>query len=206
MCATSLAALMTIWLGCSVEKHYDVLSFFFDGVPDPDAEDALVWRGGSRAGGVAQPLIVRSAHSAYAERRCNECHGETSAYGFLVEGFDQLDATTCLQCHGDVLETYPVLHGPVAVHACLWCHLPHESAYDHLLAVRSPQLCLQCHDLGLMESPQPPEHVDIQRDCLDCHSGHGGRDLRFLKPMPPADDTDKEVGSAETEPVSDREP
>ena len=32
----------TLWLGCSVEKNYKILSFFFDGVPDPNAPVPLV--------------------------------------------------------------------------------------------------------------------------------------------------------------------
>jgi predicted CXXCH cytochrome family protein len=182
------------WSGCSVEKHYETLSFFFDGVPDPNAPGA---EGGrlvaSGTPGVA--LAVVSQHSAFEERRCSECHGETGEFAFRVSGFSDLTSEVCMKCHSDVMDEYEVIHGPVAAQECLWCHQPHESPYEDLLSYSAPKLCLDCHSLGLMGSPQIPEHMDLERSCLDCHFGHGGETRAMLRP-PPAEPVPTETSNA----------
>jgi predicted CXXCH cytochrome family protein len=196
-----VAIAVIVFAGCSVEKNYELLSFFFDGVPEPatgvpgaaDAADA-----GRRP---APPRIV-SSHSAYAERRCEACHGETGGFGLVVSGFSELDSMVCRKCHGQVPAEYRRMHGPVTAQECLWCHRPHESAYPHLLAQRSPELCLGCHGFELRSLPQPPEHEDLARTCLDCHRGHGGQQRYFLRPREavPADTGETESTSSGIEP------
>jgi hypothetical protein len=53
-----------------------------------------------------------------------------------------------------------------------------------------------------MSLPQPPEHVDLDRDCLDCHQGHGGQQRYFLKPVDavPADTGETESKTSGIEP------
>jgi predicted CXXCH cytochrome family protein len=169
-----------LWAGCSIEKHYDVLSFFFDGVPSPGAvaESPRASAGGS----AGETGAAVSFHTAFAERRCQECHGPSARFGMLVRGFEKLDDSTCLACHAETMHAPPRLHGPVAAGLCLWCHRAHESPYPHLLKHPGPELCLGCHDMGLLGPFQIPEHQDRRRDCLGCHAGHGGAEPGFLKP------------------------
>jgi predicted CXXCH cytochrome family protein len=183
-----------LWSGCSVEKHYEVLSFFFDGVPDPNAPAGgrLVASG---TPGVA--LAVVSQHSAFEERRCSECHGKTGEFAFRVSGFSDLSSAVCMKCHADVMEEHEVIHGPVAAQECLWCHQPHESPYEDLLSYTAPKLCLDCHSLGLMGSPPIPEHMDLERSCLECHFGHGGATRAMLRPAP-AEPAPTETSNAAT--------
>ena len=102
-----------VWFGCSVEKHYDLLSFFFDGVPNPNALPVTATAG--------DPISMRQsptyvAHTPYVERQCDSCHRsrfDTSRVG----------AEVCLPCHEGVETEYRVMHGPVALGACLWCHV-----------------------------------------------------------------------------------
>ncbi len=48
--------------------------------------------------------------------------------------------------------------------------------------MESPDMCLSCHRFELLALRQPPEHDDLDRDCLDCHHAHGGDEKYFLKP------------------------
>jgi len=169
------------WHGCSVERDYETLSFFFDGVPQPGAlgdESAAGDRDGREL--VLGPNV--SVHSAYLERRCTECHGDKASFGFTTEGFSDLDEAVCLKCHQEAIEL-PRLHGPVAVGECLICHEPHVSRYPTLLVDDSPALCTQCHTGELEADPTTAGHADPARNCLDCHYGHGGTEQYFTRPQ-----------------------
>jgi predicted CXXCH cytochrome family protein len=169
------------WGGCSVEKHYEILSFFFDGVPAPPSDDPSAGEAAGTGVGVAAADLIRSAHTAYRERRCAECHGTQAVFGLQTEGFADLGESICLECHADATDLAR-LHGPVAAGACLFCHEPHVSRYPDLLLEGSPELCLGCHQFELQGAPPTPVHEDLSRDCLDCHFGHGGDDRYFLRP------------------------
>ncbi len=177
---------VTVWGGCSVEKHYEVLSFFFDGVPPPATPEEQALAEGTVSGPGRTPGVsgIVSAHQAYLDRRCALCHGDQANFGFTTSGFSDIGGDACLECHPSVLEDLRVLHGPVAVNACVACHDPHVSAYPKLLTAASPHLCLQCHQAELQGVPPNEYHQDTTRDCLDCHEAHGG-DLPFL--LKPAD-------------------
>ena len=188
----ALAAL-AVWSGCSLERDYEVLTFFFDGVPVPDSrlsEEELERRSSMRfAGGGGDPV---SKHLAYVERRCFECHGDQANYGFTTEGFSSLGDGICMTCHGEAVD-YDVLHGPVAAGACLTCHEAHVSRFSSLLVNEPTALCLDCHGEEMRAVPRSPMHADLERACLDCHDAHGGIDRSFTRPreswreVPPAE-------------------
>jgi predicted CXXCH cytochrome family protein len=170
---TMVIALILLWAGCSVEKHYALLSVFFDGVPDP----ALI-----RQGATAVEIARRTGgtiyvHEPYRRSQCGDCH--TSTVGMMLP---EVTSSVCMNCHQDVKNAYPHMHGPVAAEACLWCHAPHESTVESLLRVPSQQLCQQCHGMTLgRRRTEIPEHRDPERNCLDCHSGHGGDARAYLR-------------------------
>ncbi len=156
---------MGIWFGCSVERHYEALSFFFDGVPDPASagyQDELFAR------------LPRIKHKPFAEQQCRECH---SSGPFVKE----MTSALCLNCHAEKVEEFPRMHGPVAAAACLFCHSPHESVYPSLLRAEPVALCTQCHDETLLNTDRVAAHSDSTQSCLNCHSGHGGIDPFFLR-------------------------
>jgi predicted CXXCH cytochrome family protein len=159
------------WVGCSVEKHYGLLSFFFDGVPDPTlvASGADAVRLAKETGGVFY------THLPYQQEQCNECHLDRS--GTFVTS---LGGDVCLKCHAGVMDEHRLMHGPVAAAACLYCHAPHESTVKPLLRANGPQVCTQCHEPNLLGTPRSPVHADMTRNCLDCHAGHGGSTRYFL--------------------------
>ena len=177
------------WIGCSVQEHYETLSFFFDGVPDPNAP---VVGSGSAAARIAG--VTYFAHQPYVENACHECHEDPSN---IFGG--RSDSTICLKCHAQVVDQYPMMHGPVAAVACLYCHKPHESTLPNLLRYEVPRLCRQCHVPGLLGAPQRPDHVQIEDACLDCHTGHGGRQRYFLENTTLKEEVGKEPDGPATE-------
>jgi predicted CXXCH cytochrome family protein len=169
-------------IGCTTRKRYQVLSFFFDGVPDPDAPRgaASAARRNTRTN---HPVFV---HKPFSEEKCSACH--LNSQDIFTRAKIRPDA--CLDCHPNVPREHASVHGPVVNNLCLWCHSPHSSPQEHLLKAPAPKLCTQCHDPATL-GPTPPEHLDRKADCLSCHSGHGGQTGSFLKalaaaPPPPA--------------------
>ncbi len=156
-----------LWTGCNVEKHYSTLSFFFDGVPDPNAP---ITDGSPTIDG--RRIVV--VHKPFQEEQCLQCHPDPANMQLTMD-----DGGICLKCHEEVQDQYPVMHAAVTSLACIWCHNPHMSAFPSLLRDDAPALCTQCHD-EQNSSTMPPPHPDLSSDCLSCHSGHGGSEGHFL--------------------------
>jgi len=175
-----LALPALLLLGCSAQKNYKVLSFFFDGVPDPNAPPTVLV---SQSGGIGGPVRLMKAkkyqHAPYAEKKCQACH--TSDQKQLTSlAAPQL----CLRCHANVVNQYSVMHAPVAVAQCLWCHNPHESDQEHLLKSDVADLCLQCHDRQLLSNDNFG-HRSERALCLNCHTGHGSNQPGLLRAQTP---------------------
>jgi predicted CXXCH cytochrome family protein len=177
------AALITLasWAGCTVTKrNYKTLSFFFDGVPDPEA----VQEGRISSAGVERLSVV--VHRPFAEERCDQCHRS-------LQRPSRNDSRICLKCHAPVQSEHPRMHGPVVATACLWCHVPHESAFPHLMRDKDRVVCTQCHTPALLNAERVPAHADATRGCLECHSGHGSsgpymlRDVGASAPAAPSE-------------------
>lgn len=160
-------------VGCSVDKHYEVLSFFFDGVPDPNKKAEGQSITGARAVDIRESPTY-SVHKPYAENQCNECHSSRLR-------LSKSDSSVCLKCHAGTTTEHAVMHGPVAVGACLWCHEPHESANASLLQRPGRGVCVTCHEAGLLNATRVAAHADDSRSCLECHFGHGGERAYFLR-------------------------
>ena len=158
-----------LWAGCSPEKNYEVLSFFFDGVPDPNAPLLP-----TASGEVLRRSPTYSIHKPFQEERCAECHGSRFNLG-------PQDSGICLKCHEEVTTQQPLMHGPVVAGACLWCHSAHESAYAYLLKGEPRNVCTGCHDASLLGTERVPAHADQTQSCLECHYGHGGTRRYFLR-------------------------
>ena len=86
--------------------------------------------GGSGEGtGAFKPLLA-STHKPFVEEKCDACHAGGSG---AITAFASVTSDVCLKCHTGTPHQYPMMHGPVAVTACLWCHNPHESNQPSLL-------------------------------------------------------------------------
>ena len=162
-------------VGCGTpQQRYHVLSFFFDGVPDPSAPKAM--SGGKVRSQLSGATIF--VHRPYAENKCEECHANSQD---IFAGL-KIRKDVCLKCHPLTATRYEKMHGPVASGQCLICHAAHQSSEEHLLKEGSPQICTQCHELGTL-SAVTKEHTDAKSLCMKCHSGHGGNERYFLKAM-----------------------
>jgi predicted CXXCH cytochrome family protein len=171
-----------VWLallvGCATpQERYRVLSFFFDGVPDPSAPQKVVPQANLDANQeVVSTVAVMSRHKPYVTNQCAVCH--ESAEGIIMD-FEKA-YNQCVKCHDKVKSGHPLMHGPVVQDACKWCHTPHESAEPALLKDTPIVVCTQCHNRQLL-GDKPVEHLDGKTSCLKCHFGHGGDARYFLK-------------------------
>lgn len=172
--ACAALAVGALWTGCSIEKNYKTLSFFFDGVPDPSAPKKLAGIPLAAQEDIRQSPTY-SAHPPFVQGKCVECHSERFQ-------LSSADASLCMKCHSDQLTKHERMHGAVVGMACLWCHTPHESAYAHLFKANDRTVCTQCHAKGVLNTERVEAHADPKRGCLECHYGHGGDAQYFLKP------------------------
>jgi predicted CXXCH cytochrome family protein len=168
-CAAAIFTILAIaaMVGCSVRENYKTLSFFFDGVPDPNAPVNIQRVGNSSDSSNPLAGAKMYLHKPYAEQRCTECHTPDKKQLIMLK------EDLCVKCHEDKTHQYAVMHAPVAAGQCMWCHEPHESDQPRLLKTTAPDLCLQCHDLELLPSSNPAHRSDMA-NCLSCHLGHGG--------------------------------
>jgi predicted CXXCH cytochrome family protein len=183
-----LLFLLLMTLQCRItEKRYKVLNLFFDGVPNPQAqeekEEATVTPQANAAGPVQrQPLkVIKSSHPDFVNRECTKCHNK-SASNFLRVKKDKI----CFTCHDPDDFKGEFVHGPVAVGACLACHFPHESEYENLLRQKDARLCLECHQ-GEDVAANPLHKfkgtdTDMEKEiCTRCHFPHASGVRFFLK-------------------------
>lgn len=176
---------------CSETTRYRVLSFLFDGVPDPEAVPPppgypALGPGGQLISdlpsGSGERTVVRKPsfpHAPYRDNECNACHNLMS--GLLARTPQE---GLCQACHPDTPGDTVFLHGPVAVADCFSCHLPHAAFYPKLLTHEPTELCFQCHPSEDLTTGPHHETVPGQA-CLECHDAHGGSDRFFLKRSEP---------------------
>ncbi|MFZ4704938.1 MAG: cytochrome c3 family protein [Bacteroidales bacterium] len=177
--------IFTIYLyGCSPTHRYKALSFFFDGVPNPDNETVLPSNGsleGTDSALIAQNLIREASrpkiqfHSPYQDKKCASCHNQ-GQIGKLIESLPGL----CYKCHEEFNVRYKVLHGPVGGGQCTMCHNPHMSNNENLLTRTNQSICLYCHDSDqVFESEVHKSKKEV--NCTECHNPHGGEDKFILR-------------------------
>ncbi len=178
-----MALSLLYFYGCSTTHNYKVLSFFFDGVPNPNKELANYLKDSLKlkdSGVVAQSTVnkavpVMKIHPPYQENKCSSCHDQ-SQMGKLNQAMPEV----CYQCHADFSSKFKVLHGPVGGGQCTQCHDPHMSMNDKLLLRTGQSLCLYCHDMKQVLASEV--HKDINNtNCTECHNPHGGDDKYILR-------------------------
>jgi predicted CXXCH cytochrome family protein len=170
---------------CSIEKSYRVLSFFFDGVPNPVSDTVTASEDVLLSAEVNNQLIsdtlstdlipVFTYHYPYEEKECSSCHDELSPGNMTLPEPD-----LCYMCHEDFSGKYTFIHGPVAGGYCTSCHNAHQSKNSYLLLRTGGNLCTWCHDTT--EAPSNEMHDGMEDyDCTMCHNPHGGEDKMLIR-------------------------
>ncbi len=184
LCLVTLAA-WVLCIACSQASRYQVLSFFFDGVPEPgrarDSAGAFISDRTSPAVEASPTALTKRyyAHTPYRENRCQGCHDPTS--GQLIRS---LSEGLCLTCHSILTADARFVHGPVAVDDCTACHHFHGAAFPNQLLVDPVATCLNCHDQ--VDLSTGDHHAALhQKNCVECHNPHAGDDRFFLKKREP---------------------
>lgn len=180
------AAFVALACAPDPETRYRVLSYFFDGVPDPNAPapaveptitgDALTAVDSAGPAGPEVPIKrMFYAHTPYRKNQCGGCHNRRTGRMFrpLGEGL-------CVGCHRDLVKDLPYLHGPAVVNACAFCHHYHGSSHPKMLLDEASRLCFRCHERDDLTVGEHHTTVD-QETCVACHDAHGGTDRFFLK-------------------------
>jgi predicted CXXCH cytochrome family protein len=164
--------LLSLAYGCVTKSNYKVLSFFFDGVPDPEK---TVTAGEMEDRKKAQKNVGNpdaSVHGPFAARLCVGCHNPGT--NRLKKPVDEL----CSDCHKIQLDK-KWIHGPVVSGGCRVCHNPHSSSYRYLLVADSKDFCFYCHTKD--DVFRNPVHQGIDSGCTSCHDAHMSDSEYLLK-------------------------
>ncbi len=177
-----LIIIVLIVSACSSSSSYGILSFFFDGVPDPNKQkveteniviDTTKTRTRESILKKANPKYV--LHGPYRAKLCNDCHNMKQGFKLLKQ-----EPELCYQCHDDFRKTAKFMHGPVAAGYCTECHHPHRSQNPKLLLEPGQKLCFKCHTENDIKANE--EHPDIEgENCVECHDPHGNNEQYFLR-------------------------
>lgn len=185
--------------GCS----YQVLTFFFTGVPDPNNVEVIA---DSTAGSAVigeqdevsgyRPHLIPDqrtfTHGPWVNKRCDVCHQSGSGKRFnmaggrsISGGFILEEKELCLSCHDDKqfrnTSDELWLHGPVANGKCTNCHNPHESARRFMLtATNDIELCSGCHNDQDIHVSRPVATA-TGAECTVCHNPHASRQQYLLR-------------------------
>lgn len=158
--------------GCLGRPRHEVLSVFFDGVPDPNAPAPVASAPAkgkparTRRGSMPVEVVKWVVHEPFGENDCARCHqGEASQE--LKKPVPRL----CYGCHENWTKEHDIVHEPVKKGECASCHAPHKSRHEHLLVNTVRNLCDSCHK-------PPPALASVHEpfakgDCTACHDPHG---------------------------------
>jgi predicted CXXCH cytochrome family protein len=167
--------------GCETNKNYKILSFFFDGVPPPEAPKPKETKVPSTTEVARKPETTPSeifTHKPFGENKCAYCHDLTR--GNIVDTTSAL----CFRCHSSEKFKGNVVHYPVAEGLCLHCHDPHQSGFKFQLRNSLSILCFDCHDKAIIEGKVKHPAVEMV-GCTFCHLPHSSSESRLLQmPMP----------------------
>ncbi len=173
-----LIAMSVLLTSCDRYARYSVLSFFFDGVPHPDAqpEQAYTEKGDKPARPAAMPQF--SHPSRNIKDPCSFCHESRS--NMLIPAKD-----VCIKCHGNIRNKLAYIHPPAAVD-CFLCHDVHNGKTVNMIKETGDSLCYNCHyskdGLELTDKTGTAHAMAVKEKlpCLSCHNPHGGNSSDFI--------------------------
>jgi len=186
-CSITAAAMVCaffVFLGCDRQSRYKVLTFFFEGVPDPNAVRAKA--AVSVSTGIdentktiiiekpktpAELALYKQKHHSRHKflKDCDKCHE-----GGLRTGIKELRQPMpdlCYSCHKDFSRLGKYLHGPINVGECVFCHDLHGTLYIKLQKEPQPKLCYNCHRRESISEIENHKKV-LDLICTECHDPH----------------------------------
>ncbi|MEW6601150.1 MAG: cytochrome c3 family protein [Nitrospirota bacterium] len=158
--------------GCEATTRYRVLSFFFDGVPKPEAEKAAEGQKAADKGIAVRKAKTSYGHGPYEAKMCEACH--LRGTNALVAPIQEL----CFRCHEFRMDK-KFVHGPLISGDCRVCHDPHGSRYQFLLVSEAKTFCFYCHDEKDIAKNQAHKGSDM--NCTSCHNAHMSDKKYLLK-------------------------
>ncbi len=168
---------------CSGSSSYGTLSFFFDGVPNPNKPKVDTIKIMIDSTGIKKrEEILKKAnpnyvlHGPYGAKLCENCHNVDQGFSLLRKEPD-----LCYKCHDNFAKKAKFLHAPVAAGYCTKCHNPHRSKNKFLLLEIGQKLCFTCHNKA--DVKRDKKHPVLKNEnCLKCHNPHGSNNQYFLRP------------------------
>ncbi len=165
---------------CTIEKRYKVLSFLFDGVPNPNDTTIITNTQSNNETDSAMLSLYNSKqqtftmHPPYQEKSCSECHILNKSQLIIKQ------PDLCFNCHENFIEENLFTHGPAAGGYCTACHEPHKSKNEKLLTDNKKEICNKCHNSVIFKNGDFHSNAG-DLDCTECHDSHGGDNKYFVK-------------------------
>ncbi|MFQ5504242.1 MAG: cytochrome c3 family protein [Planctomycetota bacterium] len=191
-----LLPLSLLVAACSSLSSYEVLSFFFDGVPDPSMPEPEPLGVPGSSGPLTLeeraaiqerrlPKVTLHLHKPWDQNECSSCHRYRSTrkrvptWAQSMAELKMPKTELCWSCHDPFDGKY--VHGPAAAGECLMCHYPHKSEFPHLVrAEKTASLCAKCHSGQTFMTEAKHEEFKDQ-DCVGCHDPHASERAYFLR-------------------------
>lgn len=183
ICCLVIALFMLFSSGCDQAARHKALTTLFDGVPElpptdqlcDDYVEQLAMTPENSDISEQEQVEEGSVHAPYDDKDCSSCH-QVGASNALIKPATEL----CFVCHVDFIQG-PNVHGPVAVGACLACHLPHSSDHGALLVKDRNEICGKCHREERLAAEMHQRLGNRGMPCVECHGVHFGKNQYFLK-------------------------
>jgi predicted CXXCH cytochrome family protein len=160
-------------LPSSSDRLYKILSFFIDGLPQPQKEKNASTESNAESTGSKGAVATYRDHGPYAANLCDACHIQSGS-NELIMPIEQL----CQSCHVLNLKKKYV-HGPVVAGGCRVCHDPHGSPYPYLLVSESKDFCYHCH--SQLDIEKREVHKKATEACTFCHDAHASDNKYLLR-------------------------
>lgn len=169
-------------ISCTPQEKFIILSFFFDGVPEPEIQELTSIQDSIKESASINQIAVSSKkestiifHEPYKNKNCTNCHAENS-----MGDIKETQPGLCYNCHNNFDQIYSNLHGPIQNGYCTVCHHPHKAKNKNLLVSKGQNICFTCHDITAVNENNI--HVNIEDlNCINCHNPHGGENKYNLK-------------------------
>ena len=128
-----VGAILLITACGTQQQRHGLLTFFFDGVPDPGTEQQVAEVKAESAKKKRRgfvPVVQRIIyHEPFELKDCQDCHKSAHSQALLKD-----EPQLCYDCHGKMLKKMTFVHKPAEDGTCKACHLPHKSTFDFFTA------------------------------------------------------------------------